>query len=68
MGTASEVLQTMITPAVLISASGTLILSTSNRIAKVTERVRELSGFHGGLASGPGAGPVPLEGFLVQQL
>ena len=32
----------MITPAVLISASGTLILSTSSRLARVVDRVREL--------------------------
>ena len=31
------------TPAVLISASGTLILSTSTRLARVVDRVRELS-------------------------
>jgi uncharacterized protein DUF2721 len=43
MSTAQEVLQTMITPAVLISATGTLIMSTSNRTARVTERVRQLS-------------------------
>jgi len=43
MNTAQDVLQTMITPAVLISATGTLIMSTSNRTAKVAERVRELA-------------------------
>ncbi len=43
MNNAHDVLQTMITPAVLISATGTLILSTSNRTAKVAERVRELA-------------------------
>jgi len=40
---AKEVLQTMITPAFLISATGTLIMSTSNRVARVTDRVRELA-------------------------
>jgi hypothetical protein len=34
MSSAQEVLQTMITPAVLISATGTLIMSTSNRTAR----------------------------------
>jgi hypothetical protein len=34
----------MITPAVLISASGTLVLSTSNRLSRVVDRVRALSG------------------------
>lgn len=33
----------MITPAVLISASGTLVLSTSNRLSRVVDRVRALS-------------------------
>jgi hypothetical protein len=40
---ASEVLTAMITPAVLISASGTLVLSTSNRLGRVVDRVRKLS-------------------------
>jgi len=39
---AMELLSAMITPAVLISASGTLILSTSTRLARVVDRVREL--------------------------
>src|SRR5213078_1177798 len=38
------VLTAMITPAVLISASGTMILSTSTRLGRVVDRVRELSG------------------------
>jgi hypothetical protein len=33
----------MITPAVLISASGVLILSTSNRVSRTVERVRSLA-------------------------
>ncbi len=41
--TASEVLGAMITPAVLISASGTLVLSTSNRLTRVVDRVRALA-------------------------
>jgi hypothetical protein len=41
---ASEVLGAMITPAVLISASGTLVLSTSNRLTRVVDRVRHLAG------------------------
>jgi len=40
---ASEVLSAMITPALLISASGTLVLSTSNRLSRVVDRVRILS-------------------------
>lgn len=42
-GIAGEVLGAMITPAVLISASGTLVLSTSNRLSRVVDRVRVLS-------------------------
>ena len=37
------VLTAMITPAVLISASGTMILSTSTRLGRVVDRVRLLS-------------------------
>ena len=40
---ATEVLGAMITPAVLISASGTLVLSTSNRLNRVVDRVRVLA-------------------------
>ncbi|HYU33146.1 MAG TPA: DUF2721 domain-containing protein [Thermoanaerobaculia bacterium] len=34
----------MIAPAVLISASGTLVLSTSNRLTRVVDRVRASAG------------------------
>jgi hypothetical protein len=37
------VLTAMITPALLISACGTLILSTSSRLARIVDRVRTLS-------------------------
>ncbi len=40
---ANEILGAMITPAVLISASGTLVLSTSNRLSRVVDRVRVLA-------------------------
>lgn len=40
--TPDDVLGQMITPAVLISASGTLSLSTSNRLGRVVDRVRVL--------------------------
>lgn len=39
----TEVLGAMITPALLISASGTLVLSTSNRLSRVVDRVRVLT-------------------------
>lgn len=40
---ALEVLAAMITPALLISACGTFILSTSNRLGRVVDRVRVVS-------------------------
>jgi hypothetical protein len=40
--TALNVLSAMITPAVLISACGTLVISTSSRLARIVDRVREL--------------------------
>jgi Protein of unknown function (DUF2721) len=42
--TVRDVLSAMITPAVLISASGTLVLSTTNRLGRVVDRVRALTG------------------------
>lgn len=38
-----SLLSAMITPAVLISACGTLIMSTSMRLARIVDRVRDLS-------------------------
>jgi ABC-type siderophore export system fused ATPase/permease subunit len=46
------VLTAMITPAVLISACGTLILSTSTRAGRVVDRVRALSDLFEELAHG----------------
>jgi hypothetical protein len=43
LSSALEVLSAMITPAVLISACGMLVLSTSNRLINVVARVRDLS-------------------------
>ncbi len=43
LSSAIGVLTAMITPAVLISACGTLILSTSTRLGRVVDRVRDLS-------------------------
>jgi hypothetical protein len=39
----ADVLGAMITPAVLISAGGTLVLSTSNRLSRAVDRVRVLA-------------------------
>ena len=40
---AGQILGAMITPALLISASGTLTLSTSNRLGRVVDRIRKLT-------------------------
>jgi hypothetical protein len=45
-------LTTMLTPAVLISACGTLILSTSMRLARIVDRVRVLGDMSEEVASG----------------
>jgi hypothetical protein len=43
MSTAFQILAAMITPAVLISACGTLVFSTSSRVSRVVDRVRVLA-------------------------
>src|SRR3712207_1563205 len=43
VSSALSILTAMITPAVLISASGLLIMSTSIRLGRVVDRVRSLS-------------------------
>src|SRR6476469_1115761 len=40
---ALTILTSMITPALLLSATGTFILSTSNRLGRVVDRVRVIS-------------------------
>lgn len=47
--TPGGILAEMITPAVLISASGTLVLSTSNRLGRVVDRIRVLADVAGDL-------------------
>ncbi len=54
-GGANEILTAMITPAVLISASGTLVLSTSNRLTRVVDRVRTLAKEAQALGREPGS-------------
>ncbi|HKF43231.1 MAG TPA: DUF2721 domain-containing protein [Thermoanaerobaculia bacterium] len=62
---AGEVLGAMITPAVLISASGTLVLSTSNRMSRVVDRVRVLAA-EADAARSPGGTPLaPRRAVLV---
>lgn len=54
LSSALSILTAMITPAVLISACGTLILSTSTRLGRVVDRVRSLSDRLEQLALAPG--------------
>ncbi|MBM3979192.1 MAG: DUF2721 domain-containing protein [Planctomycetes bacterium] len=49
---AGEILGAMITPALLISASGTLALSTANRLGRVVDRIRALNDMAEGLPDG----------------
>lgn len=49
---AGEILGAMITPALLISASGTLSLSTANRLGRVVDRIRALTDLAEGLPDG----------------
>jgi len=51
-GPALGLLSAMITPAVLISASGALILSTSSRLGRIVDRVRFLSDLIDRLSAG----------------
>jgi hypothetical protein len=53
----ADVLGAMITPAVLISAGGTLVLSTSNRLSRVVDRVRVLAADAERLPTQTDAGP-----------
>ncbi|HET6646606.1 MAG TPA: DUF2721 domain-containing protein [Pyrinomonadaceae bacterium] len=54
VSSAIAVLTAMITPAVLISACGSMILSTSGRLGRVVDRVRALSDRLEEMASKPG--------------
>jgi hypothetical protein len=51
LSSAIDILAAMITPAVLILACGSLILTTSNRLTRVIDRVRELASEVESLAS-----------------
>jgi hypothetical protein len=55
------VVTALIAPALLISASGTFILSTSNRLTRVVDRVRQLSDRMDQLASGKSELPLLAE-------
>ena len=55
----------MITPAVLISASGLLVLSTSNRLSRVVDRVRVLAAEAMALHDAAGSEPVRARRALI---
>ena len=67
---AIAVLTAMITPAVLISACGSMILSTSSRLGRVVDRVRTLSDRLEDMAARHERGPALTErqGSIFQQL
>ena len=67
---AIAVLTAMITPAVLISACGSMILSTSARLGRVVDRVRALSDRLEDMAAKGERGPVLIErqALIFQQL
>ncbi len=56
LSSALAVLTAMITPAILISACGTLVLSTSTRLGRVVDRARALSDRFEELAQSDAAG------------
>jgi hypothetical protein len=68
MSSAVAVLTAMITPAVLISACGSLILSTSSRLGRVVDRVRALSDKLEELAGQRSAETKEREGVIFAQL
>jgi hypothetical protein len=55
-----EFLTAMVTPALLISATGSLVLSTSTRLGRVVDRVRQLEERLGDLIYAPNKDEVPL--------
>jgi len=67
---AIAVLTAMITPAVLISACGSMILSTSSRLGRVVDRVRGLSDRLENMGANDGGGPSLMERqtLIFQQL
>jgi hypothetical protein len=67
---AIAVLTAMITPAVLISACGSMILSTSSRLGRVVDRVRGLSDRLENMTERQEHGPAPAErqALIFQQL
>lgn len=65
---AIAVLTAMITPAVLISACGSMILSTSSRLGRVVDRVRALSDRLEAMPDHSGRGDSEKQALIFQQL
>lgn len=66
--TSTRILTSMITPAVLISACGTLIFSTSARLGRVFDRVNVLKGELEAVLSGSASFPDERLDYLKDQL
>lgn len=64
----SRILTAMITPAVLISACGTLIFSTSARLGRIFDRVNSLKGEMEGVLAGKLSHPEERMAFLKMQV
>src|SRR6188474_1127983 len=60
IGTTIEFLTAMVTPTLLISATGSLVLSTSTRLGRVVDRVRQLEVRLGELIYAENKDEVPL--------
>jgi hypothetical protein len=63
-----QVLTAMITPAVLISACGTLIFSTSTRLSRVVDRVRSLAAQLQTQPTGEGERELMQQNLMLEQL
>ena len=66
--TSLQVLTAMITPAVLISACGTLIFSTSTRLSRVVDRVRSLAAQLQSEPSSEGQRELVRQNIMLEQL
>jgi ABC-type multidrug transport system fused ATPase/permease subunit len=64
----SRILTSMITPAVLISACGTLIFSTSARLGRIFDRVNVMKGEVEGVIAGKISHPTERMEFLQEQV
>jgi hypothetical protein len=70
LSSALTILSAMVTPAILIMASGSLILTTSQRLGRSMERVRKLNEQYGAITSKEtlAAADLAEKGFLLELL